>query len=67
MELKTFSDSELDSTRIAVATEIERRANMAAIPSQIEKLAKLYRDGGGDEQALADALTPEQIAELNRA
>lgn len=57
MDLKTFSESELDSTRIAVATEIERRANMAAIPSQIEQLAKLYRDGGGDEDALNNAIS----------
>lgn len=37
--------------------EQERRANLAAIPEQIEQLAKVYRDGGGDEQALTDALT----------
>ena len=62
MDLKSLTDDELDECRRAVLCEQERRANLAAIPEQIEQLAKVYRDGGGDEQALADALTPEQEA-----
>lgn len=59
-----WSDEALDEHRRAIINEQERRANLAAIPEQIEQLAKMYRDGGGDEQALTDALTPEQVAAL---
>ena len=65
MDLTTLTDDQLDEHRRAVLTEQERRANLAAIPEQIEQLAKVYRDGGGDEQVLADALTPEQVAALD--
>ena len=65
MDLRTLTDEELDAYRIAVAVEVERRANLAAIPEQIEALAKVYREGGGDEDTLIDALAPEQAAALN--
>ena len=64
-QYRTWSDEALQEHRVAIAAEQERRANLAAIPDQIESLAKVYRDGGGDEQALADALTPEQVAALD--
>ncbi|HCS2945781.1 TPA: hypothetical protein OQU49_004393 [Shigella flexneri] len=67
MNLRELTGEELDELRRGVLAEMERRANLAAIPEQIEALAKVFRDGGGNEQALQDALTPEQIAELNRA
>lgn len=62
---RDWTDEKLDEHRRAIITEQERRANLAAIPEQIEQLAKVYRDGGGDEQTLTDALTPEQVAALN--
>lgn len=65
MDLKALSTEELDALRIDVLTEQERRANLAAIPEQIEQLAKVYRDGGGDEDALIGALAPEQDAALD--
>ena len=65
MDLTTLTDEQLDDHRRAVLTEQERRANLAQIPEQIASLAKAYRDGGGDEQALADALTPEGHPELD--
>lgn len=65
MDLRTLDDDELNQLRRDVLIEQERRVNLAAIPEQIEQLAKVYRDGGGDEQALTDALTPEQEAALN--
>lgn len=61
---RDWSDQALDDHRRAILDEQERRANLAAIPAQIEQLAKVYRDGGGDEQALTDALTPEEQAAL---
>ena len=60
MDLKSLTDDELDAHRIAVATEQERRENLAAIPEQVAALAKVYREGGGDEAALMGALTPEE-------
>lgn len=64
MDLTTMDESDLDDLRRAVLNEQERRANLAAIPQQIADLAGKYRDGGGDEQALTDALAPER-AELD--
>ena len=60
MDLKALSTEELDALRIDVLTEQERRANLAAIPEQIKELAEKFRDGGGDEDAIRDALTPEE-------
>lgn len=60
MDLKSLTDDELGEHRRAVLTEQERRANLAAIPEQIEALAKVFRDGGGDEDALTEALSPEE-------
>ena len=56
MDLKALDDSELDGLRIAVLQEQERRENLAEIPEQIAVMAKTYRDGGGDEAALAEAI-----------
>lgn len=61
---RDWSDDALDEHRRAIITEQERRANLALIPEQIAAMAKTYRDGGGDEETLRDALTPEQIAAL---
>ena len=65
MDLSTLTDAQLDAHRVAILTEQERRANLAATPEQIAAMAKTYRDGGGDEAALLDALTPEEQAALN--
>lgn len=65
MDLRSLTTEELDGLRRAVRIEQERRENLAAIPHQIEQLAKVYRDGGGSEERLQDALTPEQIAALS--
>lgn len=60
MDLRTLTVEELDALRVNVLTEQERRANLTEIPQQIRDLAEKYRDGGGDEDALQDALTPEE-------
>lgn len=57
MDLIALTDEELDEHRRAVLIEQERRANLSQIPEQVAALAKVYRDGGGDEDALTDALT----------
>lgn len=65
MEYREWTDEALDEGRRAILTEQERRVNLAAIPEQIEQLARVYRDGGGDERALTDALTPEEVAAMS--
>lgn len=60
MDLKTLTADELDDLRRDVLTEQERRENLAAIPEQVAALAKVYREGGGDEAALVGALSPEE-------
>ena len=57
---RDWPDEKLDEHRRAILTEQERRTNLAAIPEQIAALARTYRDGGGDEQALTDALTTDE-------
>lgn len=55
-QYRTWSDEALDEHRRAILCEQERRANLAAIPDQVRALAQTYRDGGGDESALTDAI-----------
>lgn len=64
MDLTTMTDADLNMLRIDVLEEQERRANLAHIPEQIKELADKFRAGGGDESALADAITAEQLALL---
>lgn len=64
-QYRTWSDEALDEHRRAILAEQERRANLAAIPDQIRDLAGKYREGGGDEEALRDALTPEEQEALS--
>lgn len=47
-ELATLTDEQLDTLRVSVLTEQERRANVAAIPAQIASLKQTFLDGGGD-------------------
>ncbi|MGY5764996.1 hypothetical protein ACXET9_07345 [Brachybacterium sp. DNPG3] len=56
MDLTTLSDDDLDAHRVAVLREQERRTQLASIPAEITRLAQTFRDGGGDEQALVDAI-----------
>lgn len=63
---KDWTDEKLDEHRILILMEQERRANLAAIPEQIAEMARVYRDGGGDEDRLQEALTPEEREALRR-
>lgn len=56
MDYKNLTDEQLDEARQAILVEQERRANLAQIPTTIQELAAKYTDGGGDRQALEDAL-----------
>lgn len=57
IDLKPLTDDQLDQLRVDVLTEQERRANLAQIPAQVTELARTYRAGGGDEDALIQAIS----------
>lgn len=57
MDLTILSDEQLDAKRVDVLCEQERRANLALIPEQIAEMAAKFRDGGGDPDALTDAIS----------
>lgn len=59
-ELTSLTAEELVERERAIKIERERRENLASIPDQVRELAKVYRDGGGDEDALQDAITEEE-------
>lgn len=58
MDYKTLTDTELEQQRIEILTEQERRANLEQIPATIAELAAKYTDGGGQREALENAIKP---------
>lgn len=54
MDLRELSDEKLETHRIDVLTEQERRAKINAIPEQITSLRDQYLAAGGDPAALED-------------
>lgn len=58
MDLTTLTPEELDAHHIAVLNEIERRANLAAIPTQVASRATQYVAAGGDQTGLDAAVAP---------
>jgi hypothetical protein len=65
MDLLLLTDDELNTHRIEVITELERRANLAAIPAQVALLAVAFITAGGEQAELdaAVAVTPETPVE----
>ena len=51
-----LSDEDLDQLRRDVKAEQERRDNLDRIPEEIAAMAAKYREGGGDEATLTDAI-----------
>ena len=56
MDYKTLSDEQLEEARTAILIEQERRANLAQIPATIQELADKYAEGGGNREALEQAI-----------
>lgn len=56
--LREMSDEDLDTLRVAVLNEQERRIQLETIPGQITALVKQYAAGGGDPSTLT--LNPEE-------
>ncbi len=55
--LDGLTDEELTGVIEAAQRIIARRAATARIPSQIEELAREYRDSGGEPSILIEAIT----------
>lgn len=66
-QIRALSDEDFNSLAARVQADQARRFTLRQIPADITDLVAQYREAGGDEQALTEALTPEQAAELNRA
>lgn len=58
MELAALTAEELNTLRIDLLNEQERRANLAAIPAQVAVLAAVYCAAGGAQEDLAAAIAP---------
>lgn len=58
----TWTDEDLDRLRVAVTTEQERRARVAAAPMQLADLTRSAIASGCDPQALVDAVTDAATA-----
>lgn len=69
MDLTTLTDEQLDSRRVAVLTEQERRAKLAQLPDNLAAMARDAAEAGCDRDELlarvTDALAPEQVAALD--
>lgn len=64
MDLTTLTDDQLDTRRVAVLTEQERRAKLAQLPDQLATMARDAADAGCNPDELlervTDALTTDQ-------
>lgn len=58
MNLKELTDEQIDTLRIDVINEQERRQNLEAIPATIRDLASTYEAGGGKLADLHTAIDP---------
>lgn len=56
MNLTELSDAELESQRLDVLNEIERRSRLAAIPAQVKDLTARYLADGGERETVAAAV-----------
>lgn len=58
--LALLADDELLELIEAAQQVIARRAATSRIPEQIESLAREYRESGGDQAALVEAITEQE-------
>ena len=61
-DAETWTDDDLDTLRVAVAAEQERRTRVAAAPMQLADLTRSAIASGCDPQALVDAVTDAATA-----
>lgn len=61
MDYKDLTDEQLDEARQEILIEQERRANLAQIPATIQELAAKYTEGGGQREALENAINQPSL------
>ena len=59
--LDALTDDELTGVIEAAQRIIARRAATARIPAQIEELAREYRESGGEQSTLIEAITGAEV------
>lgn len=59
-DLNDLSDDDLEQLIESARLIIIRRAAVTAIPAQIEELAREYRENGGDQATLTEAITEQE-------
>lgn len=59
-DITSLTDEDLDSLRLAVINEKERRERLANAASQVATIAQRYAEDGGDPADLVAAVTPDQ-------
>ena len=60
-DLEALTDEELTELIEAAQRIIARRAATARIPAQIEELAREYRESGGEQSTLIEAITGADV------
>lgn len=63
MDLKTFTDEQLDARRVAVLTEQERRAKLAQLPDDLAVMARDAAAAGCDPDELLERVTDALITD----
>lgn len=58
-DITSLTDEDLDSLRLAVINEKERRERLASAASQVAAIAVRYVEDGGDPADLIAAATPD--------
>lgn len=56
MDLTSLTDDEFNQYELEVRIDRERRDNLERIPNDISTMAAKYRELGGDESVIADAV-----------
>ncbi|MDO5619262.1 hypothetical protein [Kocuria sp.] len=64
-DFAALTNVELDELRVQVLTEQEKRANLAAVPAEIQAAASRWRAAGLDPADLLDALTENPSVEVD--
>lgn len=57
MNIQDLTDEELNSRYIEANEELARRRRLTEIPNEISELAQQWRDNGGEESTILDAVT----------
>lgn len=56
MDYSAMTDEELSAIQRDATAEQSRRAFLSGVPMQISELAEQYREGGGEQGVLEDAV-----------